>query len=92
MYRLIAIMIMNKSDLISNVAEQQGLTKTQAKAIVESVLDNIKSGVEVNGKVSLLGFGNFTKTTRAARTGRNPQTGAPINIAEKQVVKFKPQF
>lgn len=83
---------MNKQQLIDNVAEQQGLTKTQAKSVVESVLDNIKSGVLVNGKAQFAGFGTFSKVSRKAREGRNPATGAPVQIAAKEVVKFKPYF
>lgn len=83
---------MNKSDLINKVANNNGLTKAKAKSVVEDVLTQIKEGVEQSGKVSLLGFGNFTKTTRKARVGRNPQTGGEIQIPEKNVVKFKPQF
>jgi DNA-binding protein HU-beta len=83
---------MNKSELIENVAEQNGLTKVNAKKIVESVLENIAKGTREKGKVSLLGFGNFSTTIRAARLGRNPQTGAAIEIPAKEVVKFKPSF
>lgn len=83
---------MNKSELISKIAENHGLTKNQAKPIVEDVLTQIKEAVETTGKVSLLGFGNFSKVTRAARTGRNPQTGAVLEIPAKEVVKFKAQF
>lgn len=83
---------MNKSDLIQKVADNTGQTKAQAKANVEVVLNAIQDGVTVTGKVSLQGFGNFTTVTRKARVGRNPQTGAAIEIAEKTVVKFKPQF
>ena len=83
---------MNKSELIDQVAEQNGITKVAAKPIVESVLENIKNGTKNNGKVTLTGFGTFTQTTRPAREGRNPSTGATIQIAEKQVVKFKPYF
>lgn len=83
---------MNKSELIENVAEQNGLTKVNAKKIVESVLENIAKGTREKGKVSLLGFGNFSTTIRTARVGRNPQTGAAIEIPAKEVVKFKASF
>lgn len=92
MNRLIAIKVMNKSDLTSRVAENHGLTKAQAKAIVEDVFTLISEGVKATGKASFQGFGNFTTVTRKARTGRNPQTGAEIQIPAKNVVKFKPQF
>lgn len=83
---------MNKSELIAAVAEKNGITQAQAKTLVESTLETIKDATAVKGKVSLAGFGTFTKSTRAARTGRNPQTGSPIQIAAKEVVKFKPFF
>ncbi len=83
---------MNKSELIKQVASNTGQTNAQAKVAVESVLNAIQSAVITEGKVSLLGFGNFSTTVRKARIGRNPSTGAAIEIAEKTVVKFKPQF
>jgi DNA-binding protein HU-beta len=83
---------MNKSELIENVAEQNGLTKVNAKKIVESVLENIAKGTREKGKVSLLGFGNFSTTIRAARQGRNPKTGETLEIPAKEVVKFKASF
>lgn len=83
---------MNKSELIAAVAEKSGVTQAQAKTIVEHTLETIKDASTSFGKVSLLGFGTFTKSTRAARVGRNPQTGAPLQIAAKDVVKFKPYF
>jgi DNA-binding protein HU-beta len=83
---------MNKSELIESVAEQNGLTKVNAKKIVESVLENIAKGTREKGKVSLLGFGNFSTSIRAARLGRNPQTGETLEIPAKEVVKFKASF
>lgn len=83
---------MNKQQLIDNVANQQGLTKNQAKAIVESVFENIKKGVSQNGKAQFVGFGTFSKVSRKAREGRNPATGTPVQIPAKEVVKFKPYF
>ena len=83
---------MNKSQLIDNVSSEQGLTKVAAKSLVETVLSNIAKDTIEDGKVSLQGFGNFSTATRAARIGRNPNTGAAIEIAAKQVVKFKAQF
>jgi len=83
---------MSKLELVKAVASQTGLTQLKAKEAVESVLSNIASGVRSEKKLSLPGFGNFKVETRAARTGRNPQTGAPLQIAAKEVVKFKAQF
>lgn len=81
---------MNKAQLIDAISEKAGLTKADAKkaldAFVESTTDALKNG----DRVALIGFGSFAVSTRSARTGRNPQSGAPIQIAEKKVVKFKP--
>jgi len=81
---------MNKAQLIDAIAEKAGLTKADAKkaldAFVESTTDALKNG----DRVALIGFGSFSVSTRSARTGRNPQSGAPIEIPEKKVVKFKP--
>ncbi|MGQ7869332.1 HU family DNA-binding protein [uncultured Sunxiuqinia sp.] len=81
---------MNKAQLIDAIAEKAGLTKADAKkaldAFVESTTDALKNG----DRVALIGFGSFAVSTRSARTGRNPQSGAPIEIPEKKVVKFKP--
>ena len=81
---------MNKAQLIDAIADKAGLTKADAKkaldAFVESTTDALKNG----DRVALIGFGSFSVSTRSARTGRNPQSGAPIEIPEKNVVKFKP--
>lgn len=80
---------MNKGDLINKVAESAGLTKNQATAAVSSVLDSVADSLKNGDKVTLIGFGTFSVSHRAARTGRNPQTGATIKIAAKSNVKFK---
>ena len=81
---------MNKAQLIDAIAEKAGLTKADSKkaldAFIEATTDALKNG----DRVALIGFGSFSVSTRSARTGRNPQTGAPIKIGEKKVVKFKP--
>ncbi|MEN6453800.1 MAG: HU family DNA-binding protein [Prolixibacteraceae bacterium] len=81
---------MNKAQLIDAIAEKAGLTKADAKkaldAFVESTTDALKNG----DRVALIGFGSFAVATRSARTGRNPQSGSPINIPARKVVKFKP--
>ena len=79
---------MNKSELVSKVAESAGLTKVAAEKTLKSVLDVIGKALANDETVTLIGFGSFSVTTRAARTGRNPQTGKEIKIAEKKVVKF----
>ncbi len=81
---------MNKAQLIDAIAEKANLTKADAKkaldAFVEATSDALKNG----DRVALIGFGSFSVASRSARTGRNPQTGKMIEIAEKKVVKFKP--
>ena len=81
--------IMNKSDLIDAIAADSGITKASAKLALESLLGNISGTLKNGGKVSLVGFGSWSVTNRAARDGRNPQTGKTIQIAAKNVVKFK---
>ncbi len=80
---------MNKGDLINQIAEDGGLSKSQAGAALNSVLDSVAGTLSKGGKVTLVGFGTFSVSQRSARTGRNPQTGAEIQIAAKNVVKFK---
>jgi DNA-binding protein HU-beta len=79
---------MNKSDLITAVADQCDLSKTAAALAVETTLQVMAQGI-ADGKLELHGFGNFTVKTRAARTGRNPKTGEPMQIAAKRNVGFK---
>lgn len=81
---------MNKGDLISKIADDAGLTKVQASAALDAVVDGVTSTLAKGDKLTLVGFGTFSVTHRAARKGRNPQTGKEINIAAKNVVKFKP--
>ncbi|MEN8765713.1 MAG: HU family DNA-binding protein [Wenyingzhuangia sp.] len=81
---------MNKSDLIDAIASDAGISKTAAKAALESLTNNVTSTLKGGGKVSLIGWGTWSVTNRPARDGRNPQTGATIKIAAKNVVKFKP--
>lgn len=80
---------MNKSELISHVAESTGITKAQAQEAVNAVLTGISSTLQAGGEVRLLGFGNFSVNVRSARKGRNPATGETIQIAEKKLAKFK---
>ena len=81
---------MNKGDLISKVAESANISKAQATEALNCVLNSIGETLKDGDKVALVGFGTFSLTHRSARTGRNPQTGATINIPSKNVVKFKP--
>ena len=80
---------MNKAELVAKLAEDAGITKTQANAAVDSFTEAVTKTLKGGGKVTLVGFGTFSVSKRAARTGRNPQTGKEIKIAAKKVVKFK---
>jgi len=80
---------MNKSDLIDAMAENAGITKAAAKKALESFLGNVEKSLKNGDRVSLVGFGSWSVSKRAAREGRNPQTGKTIQIAAKNVVKFK---
>ncbi len=80
---------MNKSELISQMAGDAGITKAQAQTALNSFLDTSSGALKNGEKVILVGFGTFSVSNRAARTGRNPQTGKEIQIAAKNVVKFK---
>ncbi|MEY4643051.1 MAG: hypothetical protein RLZZ227_3045 [Pseudomonadota bacterium] len=81
---------MNKAELIDVVAVSADLSKADATRAIESVLDTITNALKAGDTVSLVGFGSFVVKARAARTGRNPQTGAAINIAASKVPGFKP--
>ena len=80
---------MNKSDLIDAMAADAGISKAAAKAALDSLTSNVTSALKGGGRVSLVGWGAWSVSNRAARTGRNPQTGKTIQIAAKNVVKFK---
>jgi DNA-binding protein HU-beta len=80
---------MNKTQLIDAMAADAGVSKAAAKSALESFLGNVSSTLKGGGRVSLVGFGSWSVSNRAAREGRNPQTGATIKIAAKNVVKFK---
>ena len=78
----------NKAELIENVASSTGLTKKDATAAVDAVFSTIQETLAKGEKVQLIGFGTFKVNKRAARTGRNPQTGAEIKIAASKVPAF----
>jgi len=80
---------MNKSQLIDAMAAGSEISKAAAKKALESLLESVGGALKGGGRVSLVGFGSWSVTRRAARDGRNPQTGATIKIAAKNVVKFK---
>jgi DNA-binding protein HU-beta len=81
---------MNKSDLIDHIARQADITKAQAKKAVESYHDAVASELKAGNKVDITGFGSFSATVRAERTGRNPRTGETLTIKASKVPKFKP--
>lgn len=81
---------MNRSGLVESVEDATGLDKRQAEAAVKAVVDAVIGEIKSGGKVSIFGFGTFTPTSRAARVGRNPQTGAAVNIAASTGVRFAP--
>lgn len=80
---------MNKTDLVNNMAENAGITKAAAKKALDGLLVDIGGSLQKGNRVSLVGFGSWSVTRRAARDGRNPQTGKTIKIKAKNVVKFK---
>lgn len=80
---------MNKAELISNVAEKTELTKKDAEKAVGAILSTIEEALSRGEKVQLVGFGTFEIRERAARKGRNPQTGEEIDIAAARVPVFK---
>lgn len=81
---------MNKSELIDAVAESADLSKAAAARAIDAVTDAVTNALKAGDSVSLVGFGSFVVKSRPARTGRNPQTGATINIAAAKVPAFKP--
>ena len=82
--------MVNKSELIEAVVTKTGVSKKDAEAMVKATFEAISEAMVKGDKVSLVGFGNFEVRERAARTGKNPQTGAEIKIAACKVPAFKP--
>ena len=80
---------MNKSDLVEFVAKTLKSSASQAEESLNAVLEGIVKGIKTDGEVSLVGYVTIKTAKRAARTGRNPQTGAAIKIPARTVVKFK---
>jgi DNA-binding protein HU-beta len=80
----------NKSELIEHIAKQADISKAAAGRALEAVIGGVKSTLKRGNSVSLVGFGTFSVTKRAARTGRNPRTGAAIKIKAAKVPKFRP--
>lgn len=79
---------MNKSELIDAVAAEAGINKADAAKIIDAFVSTITNAVAAGDSVSLIGFGSFKASARAARTGKNPKTGEPLAIAATTVPKF----
>ena len=80
---------MNKSDLVSSIADNSGLSKADAARALEATISAISGALASGNSVAITGFGSFLVRARAARTGRNPQTGAAIQISASNVPAFK---
>lgn len=80
---------MNKADLIDKISKDADITKAQANAALDSFTDTVIATLKKGDRVTLVGFGTFSVSERAARNGRNPQTGAVIKIKARKVPKFK---
>jgi DNA-binding protein HU-beta len=80
----------NKSELIEHIATQSDISKAAATRALESIIGAVKSTLKKGNSVSLVGFGTFAVTKRAARIGRNPRTGASLKIKAAKVPKFRP--
>ncbi len=80
---------MNKTELVAKVAEKAALSKKDAEKAVNAFVDSVKEGLVNGEKIVLVGFGSFETKKRAARKGKNPQTGEVINIAASTVPAFK---
>ena len=80
---------MNKAELIEAMASGANISKADAKRALDAFIDTTSGALKKGDRVALVGFGSFSVSKRAARTGRNPQTGKEIKIAAKNVVRFK---
>ena len=80
---------MNKADLVAAMAEKAGVSKKDAEASLKAFTDVVSEELKKGEKIQLVGFGTFEVSERAARTGRNPQTGAEMTIAASKAPKFK---
>lgn len=81
---------MNKSELIEHIAEKADISKAAAARALDALIGGVKTTLKKGGSVSLVGFGTFAVSKRAARSGRNPRTGATIKIKSAKVPKFRP--
>ena len=80
---------MNKTELVAAMAENAGLTKKDAEAALKAFVETVEAALKADDKVQIVGFGTFEVSERAAREGRNPQTGEAISIPAKKKVKVK---
>ena len=82
---------MTKAELVEKMANDAAISKVAAAAALNSFMDSVTKALKKkDGKVTLVGFGTFSKVRRKARKGRNPQTGEPIKIKASNVIKFRP--
>ncbi|MDB5052396.1 MAG: integration host factor subunit alpha [Bacilli bacterium] len=81
--------MVNKTDLVNNIAKKSGLSKKDVEAVLNGFLGEVTDALSSGDKVQLIGFGTFETRKRSGRTGRNPQTGKEIIIAESTVPAFK---
>ncbi len=80
---------MTKAELVDFMAEKAGLTKADAARALDAFMEGVMKGLKKESKVALVGFGTFSSKKRAARTARNPQTGATVKIPARNAVSFK---
>jgi len=80
---------MNKADLVNHIAKDTTVSKVAAAKMIDSLTTQVTKSLKKGERVTFVGFGTFSVTKRKARTGRNPQTGAPIRIPARKVVRFK---
>lgn len=88
--RKAGVINMNRTELISEVAEKAGVSKKVADNVLKAFIDTVESAVKADDKVQLVGFGTFESRERAAREGKNPRTGEKITIEASKVPAFKP--
>jgi DNA-binding protein HU-beta len=79
---------MNKAEIVARIARDAGLTKSDALKAIDALIDNVTRALKKGDKVTLVGFGTFAISRRKARTGRNPQTGAPLKIPARRAPRF----
>ena len=81
---------MNKAQFVEKLSKKTSMTKSQSETILDAALEIIRKSVAKGEDVKLVGFGTFSRTVRKSRSGRNPKTGAPIEIPGAKVPRFKP--